>query len=165
MRCIMRGLLVICLLWAASVSAQTTFTRITEGIIVNDPGDSRSVNWIDIDNDSDLDLFVTNGTEGGADNFLYRNDGGIFVKITNDPMVMDDQPSDGSTWGDYDNDGDVDCFVASWYNRNNLLFENDGDGTFTEITTGPVALSNGYSESGSWAPYDLDEWLDLVVAN
>ena len=150
---------------AVTVSAQTTFTRITEGIMVNDPGDSRSVNWIDYDNDGDLDIFVTNGTEGGADNFLYRNDAGTFVKITDDPIVTDHTPSDGSTWGDYDNDGDVDCFVANWYNINNLLYANDGDGTFSQVTTGPVVNDHGYSESGSWADYDNDGWLDLIVAN
>ena len=149
---------------AVTLSAQT-FTRITEGIMVNDPGDSRSVNWIDYDNDGDLDIFVTNGTQGGADNFLYRNDAGTFVKITDDPIATDHEPSDGSTWGDYDNDGDLDCFVANWYNRNNLLYANDGDGTFTRITDSPASTDHGYSESGTWADYDADGWLDLIVAN
>jgi hypothetical protein len=49
------------------------FTKITSGPMVNDGGDSRAVNWIDYDNDGDVDLFVTNGPQQGANNFFYEN--------------------------------------------------------------------------------------------
>ncbi len=62
------------LLGTSLVQAQP-FTRINTGTLVSDQGDSRSVNWVDYDNDDDLDLFVSNGPKAGATNFLYRNDG------------------------------------------------------------------------------------------
>jgi hypothetical protein len=142
-----------------------TFSRITDGVEVTDTCDSRAVNWIDYDADGDLDLFVTNGTQGGANNFLYRNDGGTFTRLTGDSIGSDHRSSDGATWGDFDNDGDLDCFVANWYNQNNLPYRNNGDGSFTLITGSPLFTDRGYSESASWCDYDGDGLLDLVVAN
>ena len=154
------------LLGLLAMAAQAQhFERVFDGVMVNDGGDSRAVCWIDIDNDGDLDLFVTNGPEGGQNNFLYRNDGGTYVRITTDPIASDGAPSDGATWGDVDNDGDLDCFVANWYGVNNLLYRNLGLGTFFLDTSSPAGNDDGYSESGSWADYDNDGWLDLVVAN
>lgn len=60
-------------------------------------------------------------------NFLYKNNGtGGFTLVTNDPIVQDGQPSDGATWADYDNDGDLDCFVANCYKASqpDYLYEN-----------------------------------------
>lgn len=141
------------------------FIKITSGDIVNDKGDSRSVNWIDYDNDSDLDLFVSNGPASGENNFFYENNGdGTFRKLTSLAVTQDLAPSDGSSWGDYDNDGDADLFVANWYNINNLLYQNNGDKTFTAVNN-TISTSRGYSETGSWGDYDNDGYLDLYVCN
>ena len=68
-------------------------------------------NWGDFDNDGALDLFIANF---GANNSLYRNDGsGNFVRITSGPVVNDGGFSLGSSWGDFDNDGDLDLFVTN----------------------------------------------------
>ena len=142
------------------------FTRIDTGALVSDQGDSRSVNFVDYDNDGDLDLFVSNGPQAGSTNFLYRNDGeGVFTKIAEDPVVSDHTPSVGTTWGDYDNDGDLDLYVTNWYGRPNQLYANNGDGTFDRITTGPPVADPGFSEAASWGDYDADGDLDLYVAN
>ncbi|QQS38006.1 MAG: VCBS repeat-containing protein [Ignavibacteriales bacterium] len=142
------------------------FEKITTGSPATDGGDSRAVNWIDYDNDSDLDLFVTNGPQAGQNNFLYRNDGnGTFTKITNVVIAQDGKASDGSTWGDYDNDGDVDLFVANWWGQPNLLYSNNGDGSFTFENSLSPSTGNTYSETGSWGDYDADGWIDLYVCN
>jgi hypothetical protein len=161
------GLLAMLLASALASSAQTNiFSKITNSPVVTTPGDSRSVNWIDIDNDNDLDLFISNGPEAGQNNFLYKNDGlGGFTKVTNDPIVQDGKPSDGATWADFDNDGDVDCFVANWYGVNNLLYKNNGDGSFTQVLSGNLVNDGGFSETASWGDYDKDGWLDLYVTN
>ena len=142
------------------------FSKVLNSPVVQTPGDSRSVNWVDVDNDNDEDLFVSNGPKAGENNFLYLNNGtGGFTAVTDDPIVKDGTPSDGATWADYDNDGDIDCFVANWWNVNNLLYQNNGNGKFTQVTVGEIANDKGYSETASWGDYDKDGKVDLYVAN
>jgi enediyne biosynthesis protein E4 len=143
-----------------------TFTPVTTGPVVNDSGDGRSVNFIDYDNDGHLDLFITNGPKLGAVPFLYHNDGtGNFTRVSGDTLVNTKGACDGSTWADFDNDGDLDVFTATWWNQRNLFFTNNGNGSFTRITTGHVATVTTYSEAGSWADYDGDGLVDLYVCN
>ncbi len=150
----------------SSFSEANIFSKVLNSPVVTTPGDSRSVNWIDIDNDKDLDLFISNGPEAGENNFLYKNNGsGGFTAVTNDPIVQDGKPSDGATWGDFDNDGDVDCFVVNWYNVNNLFYKNNGNGSFEQVLVGNLVNDGGFSETASWGDYDNDGWLDLYVTN
>jgi hypothetical protein len=151
---------------SGALEVPTTFTAVTNSPVVQTPGDSRSINWIDVDGDKDLDLFITNGPQAGQNNSLYKNNGqGAFTAVTGDPIVQDGQPSDGATWADADNDGDADCFVANWYGVNNLFYKNDGAGNFTQILTGPPVTDGGFSETASWGDYDDDGWVDLYVSN
>ncbi len=151
------------LIWC-NVPAQT-FTKVVTGSPVNTPGDSRSVNWVDVNNDGFVDLFISNGPQGGQNNMLYINDGvGGFVPVTNDTIVKDGQPSDGATWADYDNDGDQDCYVVNWYNTGNLFYSNDGSGSFTKLAS-TIDTSGGFCETASWGDYDNDGLLDLYVTN
>ncbi|MEO6038841.1 MAG: FG-GAP-like repeat-containing protein, partial [Saprospiraceae bacterium] len=147
-------------------AAQGHFTKVTNSPVVTTPGDSRSVNWIDVDGDQDLDLMITNGPEAGENNFLYKNGGqGQFSLVTGDPIVQDHTPSDGATWADFDNDGDNDCFVANWWGVNNLFYKNNGNGTFQQVTAGNLVNDLGYSETASWGDYDHDGLVDLYVNN
>jgi|JI7StandDraft_1071085.scaffolds.fasta_scaffold08041_3 enediyne biosynthesis protein E4 len=142
------------------------FTRITDGELVNTPSDSRSCNWVDINNDGFQDVFISNGKAGGENNMLYVNQGdGNFTTVTGDPIVMDNQPSDGATWADMDNDGDIDAFVVNWYGKNNMLYANNGDGTFEQIVDGIAVNDFGYSETAAWGDYDNDGYVDLYVTN
>jgi len=96
---------------------------------------------------------------------LYINNGaGGFTALTGDTIVNDNKPSDGAPWADIDNDGDLDCYVANWYNFNNLIYTNNGSGTFTQMN-GPVVISGGYCETASWGDYDNDGLVDLYVTN
>lgn len=166
MPCLYRFLLcAACCALCVSIQAQP-FTKVTAGPPVTDGGDSRSVNFVDYDNDGDPDLFVANGTKPGVPNFLYRNEGnGSFAKITDGILVTDAFPSVGTTWGDYDNDGDLDLFVTNWYGQPNNLYANNGDGSFTKITEGTPVTDLGYSEAATWGDYDNDGDLDLFVTN
>ncbi len=154
------------LILIAATTSFAAFTPVLTGPVVSDGGDSRSANFVDYDNDGDLDLLITNGPQLGEPNFLYRNDGtGTFVKVTGDPFTTNASAYDGATFGDYDNDDNEDCFIATWWNKVNYLYHNNGDTTWTRITTGPVVTGGTYSETGAWADYDNDGFLDLYVCN
>ncbi len=161
-------LLILLLLVAGGETRSQTFTSLTTGSPVTETGAWRSVNWVDYDRDGDLDLFVTRGLNGGQDNVLFRNDGGpgfSFTRMSGLVISQDHRSSDGSTWGDYDNDGYPDAFAVNWYNQNNLLYHNDGNGAFTRILAGPTVNDGGYSEAASWGDYNNDGLVDLYVAN
>jgi photosystem II stability/assembly factor-like uncharacterized protein len=138
-----------------------TFTKITSGSIVNDGGWSRGCSWGDYDNDGWPDLFVVNYQ--GENDFLYHNNhDGTFTRILNGPEVNDGMYGSGCAWGDYDNDGYLDLFVANC-NQPMRLYHNNGDGTFTLFAGGP-SLESGYSFGCSWGDYDNDGYLDLFFA-
>ncbi len=139
------------------------FLKINTGSLVNDGGNSVGASWGDMDNDGDLDLFVSNS--GNQNNFLYKNNGdGTFLKIVAGSIVTDAGHSHGSAWADYDNDGDLDLFVANDQDQNNKLYSNNGDGTFQSVTN-QITESGGDSFGTAWADYDNDGDLDLFIAN
>ena len=148
-----------------------TFTRVgTPDLDGNFNGDAAA--WGDYDNDGDLDLFVSCSLAPGnvsRPNLLYRNDGNdAFTSITslpaNDPENQGGA-SHGCNWGDYDNDGWLDLFVANRAGQNDFLYHNNGDGTFTKITNSVAVNDGGDSFAAAWGDYDNDGFLDLFVAN
>ncbi len=154
------------LLISTELSAQN-FQKINTGIVVNDAGDSRSVNWADVNNDGLLDLFISNGLNTGERNFLYINKGNfVFEKVdSNAVIVRDKAPYDGASWADIDNDGDLDMMVVTWYGQKNVVYLNEGNLQFKKITSGAIATDLTYSESIAWADYDKDGKLDAYVSN
>ena len=109
-----------------------TFVDTASSAGVGDAGiNGYGVAWADYDGDGDLDLYVVNGVA----NVLYRNDGGgIFVDTTSSAGVGDDGDGSGAAWADYDGDGDLDMYVVN-YDGANVLYRNEGDGTFVDVTS------------------------------
>lgn len=139
------------------------FTKVTNGEIVTDGGNSYGASWADIDGDNDLDLFVPNWA---GNNFLYTNEGnGNFTKIITGEIVTDGGNSYGASWGDFDADGDFDLFVTNGENQNNFLYQNDGNGNFTKLTNLNLSTDGGNSRGSSWVDFDGDSDLDLYVTN
>ena len=139
------------------------FTKITNSVITSEGGHTTSCSWIDYDRDGWLDLFVANSD---VNCYLYHNNGnGTFTKITNGPIVNDLNPCRGSSWGDFDNDGWSDLFVVTYQGSNDLLYHNNGNGTFTKITNGPVVNDGMWGTQCCWGDYDNDGYLDLFVTN
>jgi len=151
----------------ATLTVDPNFTKIMTGPVVTDGGSSGHGAWADYDGDGYLDLFVSNGTFGGAreKNFLYRNNGdGTFAKLTTGVVVTEAVDCVGGAWGDYDNDGYPDLFVPNKVLRNDLLYRNNGDGSFTKITNRPPVIDGQFASGGAcWADYDNDGYLDLYV--
>lgn len=143
-------------------SGNGTFTRVTTNAIALMPGNSQGGSWADYDNDGWPDLFVSRVSEA---NLLYHNEGGgVFRAVTNGIIVHDLSIGQGTSWGDYDNDGYLDLFVVN-PNSRNFLYHNNGDGTFSKITSGAIVNDIGNGHGCGWADYDNDGYLDLIVAN
>ncbi|MBK9106705.1 MAG: VCBS repeat-containing protein [Saprospiraceae bacterium] len=162
----MKFLPLLALMIISNMASAQFFTKVTDSPLSTTIGDSRSVNWVDVNGDGYIDCFISNGPQGGQNNMLYINDThGNFTAVTDDPIVKDGAPSDGATFADIDNDGDLDAFVVNWYNKNNLAYINDGTGRFTQVLEGIWVNHFGYSETASFGDYDNDGLVDLYVTN
>ncbi len=140
-----------------------TFTAIEGSPVVTDAGHSIGAAWGDYNNDGLMDLFVPN--TNNEPNWLYKNIGnGRFEKV-NEDVVSTPSSSVGCSWGDYNNDTYPDLFIANASNQANLLYRNNGDGTFTAITEGEIVSQEGNSHGSIWIDLDNDGWLDLYVSN
>lgn len=120
--------------------------------------------WVDYDNDGDEDLYVVNWT---FPNELYQSllmetgNPNRFTQVTTSGLTDEGSAFDiGSSWGDYDNDGDFDVFIPI-ANGTNRLYQNNGDGTFSRVLAGPGIKQR--SVVGVWGDYDNDGDLDLYV--
>lgn len=176
-----------------------TFTDVTRRAGVGDPRWSTGTAWGDYDGDGDLDLYVANyvnfdvnnlekyrkvnvwrgievmaGPRGleGAEDVFYRNNGdGTFTDFTTEAGLTDRLKGYGFAvlFGDYDNDGDLDIYIAN-DSVPNYLYRNNGDGTFTEVglEAGVAYSEDGREQAGMGAvfgDYDNDGDLDLFVTN
>lgn len=126
---------------------------------------SQRSNFIDINNDGHLDAFVCHDV---APNVYYMNDGN--GNLTFFQGGLGDYPSGGnygSVWIDYDNDGDQDMFIAKCggeiARRTNQMFQNNGDGTFTEVAESLGLDDPMQTWSSAWADYDNDGDMDVFI--
>ena len=149
-----------------------------------DAGEGMSVSVADYDNDGDPDLFVTNY----GDFKLFRNNGNkTFSDVSSIafPEGIKDSWYGGSTWGDYDLDGDLDLYVAGYvdFSRRpqytnlrfpmdfgglpNTIYRNNGDGTFKDLTSELNVLSDASRKSMQVLFHDFNEdgFPDIFVAN
>ncbi len=128
------------------------------------------VGLIDYDNDGDVDIYVTNGP--GTPNSLYSNQfietgRNYFIDVAKKANVeIIEKDSSGVCFGDIDNDNDIDLYVLSVAGHDNTLLENQGNGTFKDITASSRTGGQGrYSPSCSMGDIDNDGFLDIAVAN
>ncbi len=125
----------------------------------------RGVAVFDYNNDGLLDIVVTS-TQAGCS--LYRNNGdGSFTDVSIESGLDRCVNSFAVIAGDYDNDGFVDLFITrlGFYSGDCVLYHNNGDGTFTDVTRKAGLQIWGPAWTAGWADYDLDGYLDLFVVN
>jgi len=153
----------ICFLLALFMQAQifelnTNFPEVSRA--------SRSANWIDLNLDGNLDIFISNGPSGGQNNEAYLGFGnGNFTPFNeNDPMMLDQSPSVGATFAHANTFPGMDVFIATWYNERNLHYTWTGD-IFEQVEIAPPADELSYSETGAFGDANADGFLELYVTN
>jgi hypothetical protein len=151
-----------------------TFANVTSQAGILPLNNGRSIAWGDYDNDGDLDLFVSRGTDNGSlKQTLYRNNGdGTFTDVTDQSGLGVIADNRAAAWGDYDNDGYLDLYVVNSGSDPlgkgaNYLFRNNHDGTFTDVASsaGVAVLVTSRGRGAAWGDYDNDGFLDLFVTN
>jgi len=145
--------------------------------------DPTSLCAADYDGDSDVDVFVCayiggkergglpmpvpfHDANNGGKNILMRNEGGFrFIDATDPSGLGNDNSrfSFAAAWDDYDNDGDIDLYVANDFGRNNL-YRNDG-GRFVDVAAGAGVEDIATGMSVSWGDYNRDGLMDVYVGN
>ncbi|HHT9121736.1 MAG TPA: CRTAC1 family protein [Candidatus Wunengus sp. YC63] len=149
------------------VFSQVTFTDVTESANVSNNSPGLGAAWGDYNNDGFLDIYVSNYNDV---NILYKNNGdGSFSNVSSSAGVDDDSTGADIAWGDYNNDGFLDLYlvndVGAGYGAKNILYKNNGDGTFTNVADAAGVSSRGYGLCAAWADYNNDGLLDLYVTN
>ena len=135
------------------------FTEMAAEVGLTDPGRfARQANWIDADNDGDLDLYAAN--RAGL-NRLYVAEGGAFHRADYQRGTADPRRTVGACWFDFDHDGDLDLFLANQNGDSDALWRNDG-GEFKDVAPELGTLPEG---GVGCAPgdFDNDGDLDLYV--
>ena len=139
-----------------------TFSDVTQasGLIVM--GFSWCADWGDFDNDGDMDLYA--GISNGPNN-LYKNNGnGTFTEVAATYGVADPTATYSCGWADYDNDGDLDLYVANGSTGIDKLYRNDGS-TFTDVAATVGTNDTRHSSCISWGDYNNDGFMDVYLNN
>ncbi len=164
---------------SGTLSLTTTLinTNINPGMTYGgDPYDSGNYGsvWTDIDNDGDIDLYIahcrqstSSYTDQRRRDRLFRNNGSsVFTEnaaATGIEPVGDFKQSWTSSFGDLDNDGDMDVLQTN-HGENSQIFRNNGSGVFTDITAGS-GLSTSFDAIESIVEdFDNDGWLDILIS-
>lgn len=129
------------------------FTDIQANLL---PLHNGSIEWGDYNNDGHLDLILT-GMDllGTPFTRIYKNTNGTF---SDSGIILPDVPDGQASWGDYDNDGDLDLLIAG--NLMTAIFRNDGNDQFADIGA-PLPLIQ--STMIAWVDYNNDGQLDVMV--
>lgn len=127
--------------------------------------------WADYDNDGDLDVMTTGGSSLER---LFRNDSGTFTEVSSE-LVGSTHPEDDMqclAWGDYNNDGFLDCYAANFGNafvtghgRPDRLWRNDGDDAFTDVGSSVIPDATDVGRGTAWSDFDNDGDADIYVSN
>ncbi len=141
------------------------FIDVSEAARLDDPRRTVGACWFDTDQDGDPDLFLAN--QEGDEDALFRNDGGVFTDIApqlgvHSPGRTPDEGGVGCAVGDYDNDGLLDLFVATY--GDTLLYRNLGGGKFREAAAESGVQRRLHAVGASWGDADNDGYLDLFIA-
>ncbi len=153
-----------CELWRNN--GDRTFTNVSKESGVGSWGPSFSASWVDYDCDGRLDLFVATNLGGLFDrktpNRLFHNNGdGTFTDVAIKAGITSVWATIGHSWGDYNNDGFPDLFLSNAIGPPEL-YRNNGDGTFTNVTSSANLDHINLAFGAQWCDIDDDGWLDII---
>lgn len=145
------------------------FAEVKTGIHVEEKSPTYGVEFIDIDYDRDIDIYITN-VSSRTGNALYVNDGhGNFTKPESPLTDFTNRPSKGQTWGDFNNDGLLDVYIANgtegYPEIQNYLFLGEAKGSFRRIYDLIPVVDAHISAGTASADIDQDGDLDIYVCN
>lgn len=142
------------------------FEQVTRGSLIVEGSVGVGLAWGDFDNSGVLDLFVARGGSARAEsNLLFKDPSQDFGgRVTEGEVVEDVEWSVGCAWGDFDNDGYLDLFVANGHQQSDTLYRNRGDGSFERILNEDLSLDYATTGGCCWGDYNNDGFLDLFVA-
>ncbi len=136
------------------------------GVFTAQPAGSGSW-WVaaclDYDLDGDQDIYL--GTYGNSPNTLLRNDGTEFTDVTTEAGVTFNSGTGGITVGDYNNDGCLDLYLGNYSTPLCKLFQNNGDGTFSDVTTAAGVAGHDDTRTSAFTDYNNDGWLDIFSSH
>ena len=147
----------------------TNFTEVSEEAGIADKEHGYSAAFVDYDNDGDMDIHVSNWGWHFLDkpNKLYRNNGdGTFTDVAEEAGIVTQSGTATTIFGDYDNDGDVDLYLVNGAGKPpNILYRNNGDGTFTDVTKEAGVRNFRDGKIGVFWDYNNDGRLDIYATN
>ncbi len=139
-----------------------TFINVAEQAGVAHHGTTTMSIWGDIDNDGDLDLYLGNRDEPDV---LYRNNGnGVFTDITALSGIFDEFYTKAVMFGDYNQDGFIDLYIAN-LSAPNALYRNNGNGTFTNVVGQAGCNDFGIAMGSVFVDFDNDGDLDIYLTH
>ncbi len=153
------------------LNTNNTFTDISGSSNTDIVIDAMNVGVGDYDNDCDLDIYVTNNNAGIPGSALFQNDGtGNFTEVAVSAGVKFlGRTGWAGNWFDMDNDLDQDLYVCSSVEDDpsecNLIYENNGDGTFSTPLPNGLPYDQQNSYANAYGDFNRDGKVDLVVAN
>ena len=127
----------------------------------------------DYDNDGWVDVFVLRGgwfgEDGNHPNSLLKNNGdGTFTDVTISANIYSEHPTQTASWGDFNNDGWLDLFIgnesAEGFNHISELYQNNGDGTFSDVAQAHNINAIGFIKAVIWGDINNDGFLDLYIS-
>ncbi|MDQ3200235.1 MAG: CRTAC1 family protein [Verrucomicrobiota bacterium] len=121
----------------------------------------------DYDNDGRMDMAITG--DGNAQSLYHQTSDGTYLDVSTEAGFAPVNNSKGLAWGDYDNDGLIDLYIAHGQlgkpSTGGILFHNNGNGTFTDVTAASRLPTIGNHWVPLWGDYDNDGYLDLFVTS
>ncbi|HWM94901.1 MAG TPA: CRTAC1 family protein [Thermoanaerobaculia bacterium] len=156
-------------LWRnVSEKGNIRFTEVTEKAgLARHTGWTLDAGHADLNNDGWQDLYLAG--DYGTDRLFWNNGDGTFRDATKEAIGIDTRKGMNVDVGDYDRDGWLDVYVTNitdeYMKECNMLWHNNGDGTFTDLSKETGTCNTLWGWAAKFGDFDNDGWEDLFVVN